>query len=157
LLFKNKNPAFVAMISKTLGRYTSGVPDFVSLHPGGMHRSVETGIVLLASASCKDAFLTGCRGKERHSFFLPIDAILTDCRFAALFPDALQCFSRRENTLLTGGFSLRTSNDATVLVPQGRHLSLLASVVSAGLEQNEVIFCRNLKITVNKVLSLQDN
>jgi hypothetical protein len=40
--------------------------------------------------------------------------------------DDLYCgtLSRRDNTLLTVGFSLRTKQEQTLKVPQGRHLTL---------------------------------
>ena len=76
--------------------------------------------------------------------------------------------SRRDDTLLTVGFNLRTGNVAGVSkVPQGRHLEYVQSAVPAGLASHFVqstsveMWCvaslfRRLKPTVNRVPSLQD-
>ncbi|MDR0864835.1 MAG: hypothetical protein LBO74_07880 [Candidatus Symbiothrix sp.] len=64
--------------------------------------------------------------------------------------------SRRDNTLLTVGFSLRYRDDESVLVPQGRYIS--DGKVSSLQDFIEDVYCRvrRLKPTVNNVLSLRD-
>ncbi|MDR1887151.1 MAG: hypothetical protein LBQ70_04470 [Prevotellaceae bacterium] len=69
--------------------------------------------------------------------------------------------SRRDGTLLTAGFSLRTNGSSMMKSPAGTTLDIhipvaAASVVPAGLGRGGGYSVRRLKPTVNKVPSLRD-